>query len=72
MSMDGLEEEAPARVKPALVGGMLLVKGGARDANGKQAALLRFCARTVLARASSRLAEVKLGAAVLSSGDFAA
>ncbi|MBL8545500.1 MAG: acyl-CoA dehydrogenase family protein [Hyphomonadaceae bacterium] len=54
-----------------VVGGVLLVKGGARDANAEQAALLRFYARTVLARAPSRLAEIKLGAAVLRSEDFA-
>lgn len=54
------------------VGGMLLVQGNARTANADQAALLRFYARTVLARAPSRLAEVKLGADQLSVGDFAA
>ena len=53
-----------------VVGGMLLVKGGARDANAEQAALLRFYARAILARAPSRLSEVKLGAAVLNSSDF--
>jgi len=52
-----------------VVGGMLLVKGGDRDANSDQAASLRFYARTVLARAPSRLAEIKIGADVL--GDFA-
>jgi len=45
------------------------VKGGARDANPAQAASLRFYARTVLARAPSRLAEIKIGAEVLT--DFA-
>ncbi|MEZ6023870.1 MAG: acyl-CoA dehydrogenase [Hyphomonadaceae bacterium] len=54
-----------------VVGGMLLVQGGARDADAEQAALLRFYARTVLARAPSRLAEVKIGGDVLSSADFA-
>jgi hypothetical protein len=49
---------------------MLLVKGGVRDANAEQAALLRFYARAILARAPSRLSEVKLGAAVLNSSDF--
>ncbi|MGD9967105.1 MAG: acyl-CoA dehydrogenase [Hyphomonadaceae bacterium] len=53
-----------------VAGGVLLVKGGARDANPAQAALLRFYARTVLARAPSRLAEIKLGAEVLMSDDF--
>jgi 3-(methylthio)propanoyl-CoA dehydrogenase len=48
-----------------VVGGMLLVKGGARDPNTDQAASLRFYARTILARAPSRLAEVKLGADAL-------
>jgi 3-(methylthio)propanoyl-CoA dehydrogenase len=51
-------------------GGVLLVKGGARDANAEQAALLRFYARTILARAPSRLTEIKLGAEVLTSADF--
>lgn len=46
-------------------GGMLLVKGGARAANAEQSPLLRFYARTVLARAPSRLAEVKIGAETL-------
>ncbi len=55
-----------------VVGGMLLVQGGVRDANAEQASLLRFYARTVLARAPSRLAEVKLGADQLTVGDFAA
>lgn len=53
-----------------VVGGMLLIKGGARDANAEQAALLRFYARTVLARAPSRLAEIKIGAEQLSSEHF--
>ena len=52
-----------------VVGGMLLVKGGERDANPEQAASLRFYARTILARAPSRLAEIKIGADAL--GDFA-
>ncbi len=51
-----------------VVGGMLLVKGAARDANPDQAGSLRFYARTVLARAPSRLAEIRIGAEVL--GDF--
>lgn len=54
-----------------VVGAMLLIQGGARDSNPEQAAVLRFYARTVLARAPSRLAEIKLGAAVLTSADFA-
>jgi 3-(methylthio)propanoyl-CoA dehydrogenase len=53
-----------------VAGGALLVKGGAHDANAEQAALLRFYARAVLARAPSRLAEIKLGAEVLTSADF--
>ncbi|MGD9816284.1 MAG: acyl-CoA dehydrogenase [Hyphomonadaceae bacterium] len=48
-----------------VVGGMLLVHGETRAANAEQASLLRFYARTVLARAPSRLAEVKIGADVL-------
>jgi len=52
------------------VGGMLLVQGNARTANAEQAALLRFYARTVLARAPSRLAEIRLGGEVLNSIDF--
>jgi 3-(methylthio)propanoyl-CoA dehydrogenase len=48
-----------------VTGGMLLVQGVARKANPEQAALLRFYARTVLARAPSRLAEIKIGADVL-------
>jgi hypothetical protein len=55
-----------------VVGGMLLIQGGARKADHEQAAVLRFYARTILARAPSRLAEIKLGAAVLNSADFAA
>ncbi len=58
-----------------VTGGILLVKGGSRDANSEQAALLRFYARTVLARAPSRFAEVKSGAALLFAPemtDFAA
>jgi alkylation response protein AidB-like acyl-CoA dehydrogenase len=48
-----------------VVGGMLLAQGLARSANAEQAALLRFYARTVLARAPSRVAEVKIGAEAL-------
>jgi alkylation response protein AidB-like acyl-CoA dehydrogenase len=51
-----------------VVGGMLLVEGAKRDASAEQAVLLRFYARTVLARAPSRLAEIKIGAEVLSLG----
>lgn len=47
------------------VGGMLLVRGVARDGREDHAALLRFYARTVLARARSRLAEVAIGADAL-------
>ncbi len=54
-----------------VAGAMLLIQGGARDANPEQAAVLRFYARTILARAPSRLAEIKLRAAVLASEDFA-
>ena len=53
-----------------VAGGVLLVRGGARDADPEQAALLRFYARTVLARAPARLAAIKLGADVLTSTDF--
>jgi alkylation response protein AidB-like acyl-CoA dehydrogenase len=49
-----------------VVGGVLLIKGGARDANAEQAALLRFYARMVLATAPSRLAEIRIGAEILS------
>ena len=48
-----------------VVGGVLLIKGSARDANAEQAALLRYYARTVLARAPSRLAEIRIGAEFL-------
>jgi 3-(methylthio)propanoyl-CoA dehydrogenase len=48
-----------------VVGGVLLIKGGARDANADQAVLLRYYARTILARAPSRLAEIKIGNATL-------
>lgn len=48
-----------------VVGGILLVKGVARAPNDEQAALLRYYARTVLARAPSRMAEIRLGAEVL-------
>lgn len=48
-----------------VVGTVLLIQGSVRDANAEQAALLRFYACTVLARAPSRLAEIKIGAAVL-------
>jgi len=51
-----------------VVGGMLLVKGCARAAHDAHAALLRYYARTVLARAPSRLAEVRLGVETLSVG----
>jgi 3-(methylthio)propanoyl-CoA dehydrogenase len=50
-----------------VVGGMLLVKGVARSPKEEQAALLKFYARTVLARAPSRLAEVQIGADVLAA-----
>jgi len=50
-----------------VAGGMLLAKGCARTANAEQAALLKFYARSVLARAPSRLAEVKIGADVLAA-----
>ncbi|MGD9981320.1 MAG: acyl-CoA dehydrogenase family protein [Hyphomonadaceae bacterium] len=53
-----------------VAGGVLLVKGGEHGANPEQAALLRFYVRTVLARAPSRLAEVKLGADALNLADF--
>jgi alkylation response protein AidB-like acyl-CoA dehydrogenase len=48
-----------------VAGGALLVKGAARDANPGQAALLRYYARTILARAPSRLAEIKIGVDLL-------
>ncbi|QGZ94560.1 acyl-CoA dehydrogenase [Terricaulis silvestris] len=48
-----------------VVGGMLLIKGGARDPNAEQRALLRHYARTVLARAPSRVAEIRIGAEFL-------
>lgn len=53
-----------------VVGGMLLIQGGARDANSEQAALLRFHARTALARAPSRLADVRIGAEALTLSEF--
>ncbi len=48
-----------------VVGGVLLVKGVARNGDAGQAAVLRFYARTVLARAPSRLAEIRIGVDVL-------
>jgi alkylation response protein AidB-like acyl-CoA dehydrogenase len=48
-----------------VAGGMLLVRGGAQGSNAEQSALLRYYARTVLARAPSRLAEITIGADVL-------
>jgi hypothetical protein len=48
-----------------VAGGMLLVQGVARGAAPAQAALLSFYARTVLARAPSRLSEVSIGADLL-------
>jgi len=48
-----------------VVGGMLLVRGVARSADAGQAAVLRLYARTVMARAPSRLAEIKIGVDVL-------
>jgi len=48
-----------------VAGGMLLAQGGARGGDVEQTALLRFYARTVLARAPSRVAEVKIGAGAL-------
>ena len=54
-----------------VAGGMLLVKGAAREANPEQAASLRVYARTILARAPSRLAEIKLGAEALNAAEFA-
>jgi 3-(methylthio)propanoyl-CoA dehydrogenase len=53
-----------------VVGGVLLIQGGARDANAEQAALLRYYARTVLARAPSRLPEIKIGVDQLNSEHF--
>jgi hypothetical protein len=48
-----------------VVGGVLLVKGVARSGDEVQAALLRYYARTVLARAPSRSAEITIGADAL-------
>jgi alkylation response protein AidB-like acyl-CoA dehydrogenase len=53
-----------------VVGGMLLVQGSARNADPEQARVLRFYARTVLLRAPSRLAELKIGAAQLALSEF--
>jgi 3-(methylthio)propanoyl-CoA dehydrogenase len=44
-----------------VAGGMLLIRGGTSQPNDEQRALLRYYARTVLARAPSRLAEIKIG-----------
>jgi len=44
-----------------VAGGMLLIKGLESHPNDEQRALLRYYARTVLARAPSRLAEIKIG-----------
>jgi len=54
-----------------VAGGMLLIQGAKRDTDAEQAALLRYYARTVLARAPSRVAEVKLGVSVLTDGALA-
>jgi hypothetical protein len=48
-----------------VAGGMLLVRGGAQGSNAERSALLRYYARTVLARAPSRLTEITIGADAL-------
>jgi hypothetical protein len=48
-----------------VAGGMLLARGLQHTASQDQAALYEYYARTVLARAPSRLAEIKIGAAAL-------
>ncbi|MEZ5996543.1 MAG: acyl-CoA dehydrogenase [Hyphomonadaceae bacterium] len=48
-----------------VVGAMLLAQGCARGADAEQTALERYYERTVLARAPSRLAEVRIGAGAL-------
>jgi hypothetical protein len=53
-----------------VMGGLLLARGLHRAANAEQKALFGFYAATVLARAPSRVAEVKVGAASLNSADF--
>jgi hypothetical protein len=50
-----------------VAGGMLLIKGADRDGSAERLALMRYYARTVLARAPSRLAEIKIGAEALAA-----
>jgi hypothetical protein len=48
-----------------VAGGMLLIKGADQDGGEARLAQMRYYARTVLARAPSRLAEIKIGADLL-------
>ncbi|MEQ1491102.1 MAG: acyl-CoA dehydrogenase [Terricaulis sp.] len=54
-----------------VIGGLLLARGLRRSHNAEQKAVFDFYAATVLARAPSRLADVKVGAAALNIADFA-
>ncbi len=54
-----------------VAGGALWAAGLKRSANAEQAALFSYYAATVLARAPSRLAEIRIGAAALSVADAA-
>ena len=53
------------RLAGDVAGGMLLIKGADREGGAERGAQMRYYARTVLLRAPSRLAEVKIGAALL-------
>jgi 3-(methylthio)propanoyl-CoA dehydrogenase len=48
-----------------VAGGMLLIKGADREGCAERGAQMRYYARTVLARAPSRLAEIKIGVDLL-------
>jgi hypothetical protein len=53
-----------------VAGGMLLARGLKRAPGAEQQTLVNYYAATVLARAPSRLAEIKIGAAALSAAGF--
>ena len=48
-----------------VAGGMLLIKGADREGSAERQAQMRYYARTVLLRAPSRLAEIKIGVDLL-------
>jgi alkylation response protein AidB-like acyl-CoA dehydrogenase len=53
-----------------VIGGLLIARGIHRRPDADRRAVLEFYAATVLARAPSRLAEVKVGASALNAADF--